>query len=112
MHAEAGMLLVEHALDPEAAIVTFVEGKVWEDAHRLASLHSRNDLVETHLLPALHDEASAALEDLVHRKESFATKIERLKAVRKNKLLLPKYGIFSFLYLLLCFNCEWCSWRS
>lgn len=92
MHGEAGTLLVEHALDPEAAIVAYVEGRVWDDADRLASLHSRSDLKETHLLPAIKEEANSVLEDLHQRKESFVTKIERLKVLRKNKLMLPKYS--------------------
>lgn len=94
LHADAGTLLVEHAGDPEAAIVSFVEGRVWDDAHRLAQLHNRMDLVETHLLPALHDEAASVLEDATHHRESFATKVERLKAVRKNKALLVQHSMF------------------
>ena len=66
---------------------------MWDDAYRLAQLHNRMDLVETHLLPALHDEAASVLEDAAHHRESFATKVERLKTLRKNKALLAQHGM-------------------
>lgn len=86
-------MLVEHANDPEAAIVALVEGHVWDEALRLCNLHSRSDLIETHLLPALRDEASTVLEETAEKMESFTKKIERVKAVRKHKILLPQYGM-------------------
>jgi len=37
----------------EEAVVTLLEGGVWEEALRIAYLHRRADLIETHLKPSL-----------------------------------------------------------
>lgn len=37
----------------EEAVVTLLEGGVWEEAVRIAYLHRRADLIETHLKPSL-----------------------------------------------------------
>lgn len=34
-------------------MVTLLEGGVWEEALRIAHLHRRTDLIETHLKPSL-----------------------------------------------------------
>lgn len=90
-HKDAATLLLQHASDPEAAIVAFVEGGIWDDAIRLCELHIRADLITTHVFPSVTSTTDSQFHDIKENTAVWNTNVERLKVVRANKLLLPQY---------------------
>ncbi|CAL1294302.1 unnamed protein product [Larinioides sclopetarius] len=84
-YLDASYLLQHYVKDPEEAIVTLVEGCEWNMALLMMSKYKRDDLAESHFVPALkehHAYLSSHLEQLF---ETFCRHTERLKLVRTQK---------------------------
>ena len=84
-YSEAARVLLDYAEDVEEAIVTLLEGSVWEEALRLVYFHQRVDLLETHLKPSLleaHQSQIALFESL---ESTYLRHTARLVVVRETK---------------------------
>uniref|UniRef100_A0A4W4HG95 Elongator complex protein 1 n=1 Tax=Electrophorus electricus TaxID=8005 RepID=A0A4W4HG95_ELEEL len=89
---EAALLLEQYAKDCEEAISALVTGAAWEEALRLIYLYSRQDIIETHLKPALLEAHSMQVAFLESQMALFTRYKSRLAVVleqkEKTKLLL------------------------
>lgn len=83
--SESSRVFLEYAEDVEEAVVSLLEGALWEEALRLLHLHLRCDLIETHLLPGLVEahESRLALFEQLHT--DFKRHSARLVVVRETK---------------------------
>jgi elongator complex protein 1 len=84
-HEEASCLLREYAEDLEEAIVTLIEGSLWDEAIRLMYRHRRTDFLETNLKPALEECVDAQMTSLDVLQEEFTKYTGRLTLVRQEK---------------------------
>ena len=92
-HDEASQLVLTYCNDPERAITYLVSGCFFMEAVRLCHFHSREDLVETHLLPQLTDTAYSRIRGIQSIRSDFEYCSSRLRSVRLNKLANPEQHI-------------------
>ncbi|KAF8565388.1 hypothetical protein P879_03868 [Paragonimus westermani] len=83
-HQEAIMIYLDCLKNPDLAIVTALEGELWLEARRLASLHHRLEFLEKLLKPKLRESYSAHFERLLQTRTEFITLFDRLIALRRN----------------------------
>ncbi|XP_022111138.1 elongator complex protein 1-like [Acanthaster planci] len=85
-HSEAASVLVEYADDMEEAISTLISGCQWAESLRLMYKCKREDIIETHLKPALLERCSSTQAALENFLATFDRHQRRLAVVRENKL--------------------------
>ncbi|XP_038077716.1 elongator complex protein 1-like isoform X2 [Patiria miniata] len=85
-HSEAASILVEYADDVEEAISVLITGCHWAESLRLMYKHKREDIIETHLKPALVERCSSTQASLENFLVTFDKHKKRLAVVRENKL--------------------------
>nr|XP_019938997.1 PREDICTED: elongator complex protein 1 [Paralichthys olivaceus] len=83
--SEAALLLDQYAKDCEEAILALITGAVWEEAHRLIYMHSRQDITETNLKPALLEAVGTQTVFLETQLVTFMRHRTRLAVVREQK---------------------------
>ncbi|KAA3673922.1 elongator complex protein 1 [Paragonimus westermani] len=83
-HQEAIMIYLDYLKNPDLAIVTALEGELWLEARRLASLHHRLEFLEKLLKPKLRESYSAHFERLLQTRTEFITLFDRLIALRRH----------------------------
>ncbi|ORZ11311.1 IKI3 family-domain-containing protein [Lobosporangium transversale] len=86
-HLEASVLLVEYAKDTEEAVATLLEGRLWNEAIRIAFLYNRQDLMVTHITPGIADGHHDLMESIRDMQEQFDKQTKRLKDLRVEKAL-------------------------
>ncbi|KAF9415343.1 hypothetical protein BGZ94_000121 [Podila epigama] len=84
--AEAGTLLAEYAKDSEEAVSALLEGRLWNEAIRVAYLYNRLDLMETHVTPGIADGHHDLMESIQEMRDQFDKQTKRLDEVRKLKI--------------------------
>ncbi|XP_070819157.1 elongator complex protein 1 [Chaetodon trifascialis] len=84
-YSEAALLLDQYAKDCEEAILALITGAVWEEALRLIYMHSRQDITETNLKPALLEAVSTQTTFLEAQVVTFKRHKTRLAVVREQK---------------------------
>ncbi|KAI8061443.1 IKI3 family-domain-containing protein [Gongronella butleri] len=82
---EAATIAQDYIKDIEEAIDCFLKGSLWHEATRLAYTHDREDLVETHIKPALIDGYTHLDEDMDEITTQFNKQTARLKELREKK---------------------------
>lgn len=82
-HAQAATLYEEHLGAEEEAVACLAAAGAWLDGLRLAHKHSRQDLIETNILPALQQAADAMKADITELTETLASQAGRLAVVRQ-----------------------------
>lgn len=85
----AAQLLVDYCDDVDEAVVVLVSGEAWAEVLRLCYTKGREDLIETHLQPALLKAYSTHLAHVQSHRERYAYAIKRLRIIRRIKLLFP-----------------------
>ncbi|KAJ3588151.1 hypothetical protein NHX12_011746 [Muraenolepis orangiensis] len=84
-YSEAALLLDQYAKDCEEAISALIKGADWEEALRLAYRHSRQDIIETDLKPALLEAFASHSSFLTSHMALFRRHRERLSVVLQLK---------------------------
>ncbi|XP_037531563.1 elongator complex protein 1 [Nematolebias whitei] len=84
-YSEAALLLDQYAKDCEEAILALITGAVWEEALRLIYMHSRQDITETNLKPALLEAVNTQTVFLEAQVATFTRHRNRLAVVREQK---------------------------
>ncbi|XP_034038102.1 elongator complex protein 1 [Thalassophryne amazonica] len=84
-YSEAALLLDQYAKDCEEAILALITGALWEEALRLIYVHSRHDITETNLKPALLEAVNTQSCFLESQMAAFTRHRIRLAVVREQK---------------------------
>ncbi|KAG0000493.1 hypothetical protein BGZ65_004319, partial [Modicella reniformis] len=79
---EAGTLLAEYAKDSEEAVSALLEGRLWNEAIRIAYVYNRHDLMATHITPGIVDGHHELMESIREMQDQFDKQTKRLKEVR------------------------------
>lgn len=87
---EAARILVEYANDPTTAIDCLTQGCLWTNALRLCYKFNLENLIEEQIDPAVQESQMITLEMVENKYESYKKQFERLKIVKRSKLLMPK----------------------
>ncbi|RSH95270.1 hypothetical protein EHS25_000356 [Saitozyma podzolica] len=82
-HTEAARVFVEYASDVDSAVDVLCRGTDFAEAYRLASLHDREDLVESVIHPGLDDAQEALLEVFEEMEGQLDKEVARLAELRK-----------------------------
>ena len=78
-------MLEDYAEDSEEAIVVLLEAWQWAESLRVIYFHRREDLIESHVLPALKETSEKISETLTALQDQLMQQSERLAIVRENK---------------------------
>ncbi|EDV26443.1 uncharacterized protein TRIADDRAFT_22184, partial [Trichoplax adhaerens] len=81
----AATVLLDYANETEQAIVTLINGCLWNEALRLMHRHDRTDMIESHFLSALIDSYQAQSAYLKNSITQFRRHNDRLIKVREEK---------------------------
>ncbi|KAG0223795.1 hypothetical protein BGW42_005533 [Actinomortierella wolfii] len=84
--AEAAVVLSEYGRDTEEAISSLLEGRLWNEAYRLAHVSQRLDLVDTHVLPGIGEGHQEIMETIREMREQLEKQIKRLAEVREIRI--------------------------
>ncbi|XP_060570172.1 putative elongator complex protein 1 [Ruditapes philippinarum] len=84
-HSEAAIVLEQYAKDSEEAIVTLIQGCLWDEALRMMHKYKRTDFIETDLKSHLVDSFEGHVNNLDQMKANFEKYRSRLAAVRQEK---------------------------
>ncbi|KAG5450269.1 putative elongator complex protein 1 [Clonorchis sinensis] len=82
-HQEAIPLCVDSLKNPDAAILTALDGGLWLEARRLASTYTRPEVLKKWLKPKLSESASMLLERIERTHAEFSESFERLTQLRR-----------------------------
>ncbi|GAA5889329.1 hypothetical protein JCM6882_000709 [Rhodosporidiobolus microsporus] len=77
-YAEAARVLLEYGQDVESAVQALCEGNLYSEAIRLISLHSRSDLLESHIEPSTLDMQQRLVDDMSDLTEQLEKQVKRL----------------------------------
>ncbi|KAK4047856.1 putative elongator complex protein 1 [Microbotryomycetes sp. JL221] len=80
--AEAGRVVLEYARDVDAACDILLEGNEFDEAHRIASLYNRKELVETLIKPALLEAKARLTDEFTDVQEQLEKQVSRLDELR------------------------------
>ena len=78
-------MFVDYAEDVEEAVVSLLEGSLWEESLRLLHLHLRSDLIQTHFLPGLAEAHESRLSLFEKLHADLSRHSARLVVVRETK---------------------------
>ena len=81
----AARVLEDYAEDSEEAIVVLLEAWQWAESLRVIYFHQREDLIESHVLPALKETSEKISETLMALQDQLMQQTARLVTVRENK---------------------------
>lgn len=84
-HIEASQIYMEYAGDVDAAVDVLARGAEFAEAYRLAARHSRDELVERVINPALddaHEELSEVFEEIEGQLDKEMKRLAFLKKLR------------------------------
>ncbi|KAI9223448.1 IKI3 family-domain-containing protein [Blastocladiella britannica] len=84
-HLAAATVLLDYAGDIEGAMAQWVAGGAWAEAMRVAHLHNRADLVDTHVRPGALAAATALLAQMTEMRGDLDTRVDRLVECRAEK---------------------------
>ncbi|WRT69010.1 uncharacterized protein IL334_005992 [Kwoniella shivajii] len=82
-HLEASQIFIEHAQDVDSAIDVLCRGTEFSEAYRLASLHSRSDLIESMIHPGLEEAHEVLMEIFEEMEGQLDKEVSRIKELRK-----------------------------
>ncbi|GAA5832721.1 hypothetical protein JCM11251_005735 [Rhodosporidiobolus azoricus] len=77
-YADAARVLLEYAKDVEGAVQALCEGNLYSEAVRLIALHSRTDLLESHIEPSTLDMQQRLIDDMSDLTEQLEKQVKRL----------------------------------
>ncbi len=83
--SEAARVWLDYARDVEEGVVTLLEGGCWEEALRVVHLHSRQDLLDSHVTPSVMEAAASQLALFEALETRFVKQATRLEVVRRAK---------------------------
>ncbi|CAI8000180.1 Elongator complex protein 1, partial [Geodia barretti] len=87
-YSAAATVLLQYAEDVEEAMVTLLEGGLWDEALRIVHLHGRRDLIETHFRPQLlesHQNHMSLLPSLSTDLTRHSTRLQLVRELKRKK---------------------------
>ncbi|XP_012256785.2 putative elongator complex protein 1 [Athalia rosae] len=94
-YAEAAIILTQELCNFEDGIATLCEGKLWQDALRVAYQVDRLDIIETHIKPGVSEHADYLISKINENRQDFTKHKQRLKIVREEKLLRESQSLYN-----------------
>ncbi|KAN0060657.1 putative elongator complex protein 1 [Thecaphora frezii] len=83
--SEAARVVLEYGRDLEQAVHYYCKGNDFSQAHRIAAMHQRLDLVQTHLAPAALESQAVLMEDVDEMSTQLTKQLVRLRELRTKK---------------------------
>ncbi|KAF7290054.1 polymerase II transcription elongation factor [Mycena chlorophos] len=87
--AEAARVLLDYAQDTREAVIALVQGNLFSEARRVATLHEASELLTDVIHPAALESRSQIAEDLEEMKEQLRKQLNRIRELRVKKLEEP-----------------------
>ena len=89
-NAEAATVAIDYLEDVEEGVTYLCKDMEFGEAKRIAAMHNRSDLVETHILPSLMESSEMLLEEIGEMSEQANKQFVRLAELRKKKKESPE----------------------
>ncbi|GAA6031547.1 hypothetical protein JCM8097_006514 [Rhodosporidiobolus ruineniae] len=81
-YAEAARVLLEYGEDVEASVQALCDGNLYAEAVRLTALHSRSDLLDSHIKPSTLEMQQRLEDDMSDLTEQLEKQVSRLAELR------------------------------
>lgn len=90
---DAATILLEYLNNPESAIRALTQGCLWENALRLSYKFNLSNLIDEIIKPAVEESQLIHVEMTETKLEQYEKQFERLKVVKRSKILMPKLAL-------------------
>merc|ERR1712100_162885 len=90
---DAATILLEYLNNPESAIRALTQGCLWENALRLSYKFNLSNLIDEIIKPAVEESQLIHVEMTETKLEQYEKQFERLKVVKRSKILMPKRAL-------------------
>ncbi|KZS97891.1 IkappaB kinase complex, IKAP component [Sistotremastrum niveocremeum HHB9708] len=87
--ADAGQVILDYGKDVDLSVTYFSQGRHFSEAKRICALHSRNELLEEVVHPAIEHTVSEIQDDIEEMREQIQKQLSRVGELRTRKNLEP-----------------------
>lgn len=84
-HSDAGRVLLDYSKDTREAVIAFVQGNMFSEARRIATLSSKAELLEDVIHPAAFESRAQLSEEVGEMQAQLRKQVDRLRELRIKK---------------------------